>query len=266
MSKIPKKLREMSSLVEVVATLRGPEGCPWDKEQTHRSLTPYAIEEATELAEAIESGDSERTKDELGDVLLQVVLHSQIAREAGTFDLNDVIENLNQKMIRRHPHVFGDVQAPDAATVVKNWEQIKKGEAQSKGAKKTALDVPVALPALQRSGKIGSRTRKLGFDWENAEQVLEKVREEMGELEEACESEDEKHIRHELGDLLFSLAQLSRHLGFEPEQCLRETNQRFENRFEKMLSMAQEQGLIWNELASEQKESLWAQVKKLEKA
>lgn len=257
----PKDLRSLSSLIQIVADLRGPEGCPWDKEQTHQSLAPYAVEEVAELVEAIESGDDRQTKEELGDVLFQVILHSQLARERSAFSFTDVLESLNEKMVRRHPHVFGDVVAKNTQEVWKNWEELKRKEKAEKPASKRALDVPLPLPALQRAAKIGHRTQKLKFDWENAGQVLEKVREEFAELEEAIEEKSTRALIHEMGDVLFSLAQLSRHLGLDPEQCLREGNRRFENRFETMMAVAKEKNLSWEKLGNEEKEQLWTEAK-----
>lgn len=251
---------ETQSFIEIVATLRGPQGCPWDKEQTHQSLAPYAVEEVHELIEALESGDDNKTKEELGDVLFQVVLHAQLASEREAFSFADVVKTVREKMIRRHPHVFGDVKAETPQKVVENWEALKRQE--KSGAPQKNLDVPVTLPALQRAAKIGQRTHKLKFDWENAEQVWEKVREEMGELEEALDSEKEEAIFHEIGDMLFSLAQLSRHLGRDPEQILREGNRRFESRFEKMMELAHSRGLDWDRLSNDDKEQLWNSAKK----
>jgi tetrapyrrole methylase family protein/MazG family protein len=270
----PKNLRDPLSLVQIVAALRGPEGCPWDLEQTHQTLTPYAVEEVAELVEAIESGDDAKTKDELGDVLLQIVLHAQLAKERGAFDFEDVIANLNEKMVRRHPHVFtsdagsgpaaglaGGATVTSSAEVIRSWEQLKKAEKASRGEVPRLLDVPVQLPALQRAAKIGARTNKLKFDWENTEQVMEKVREEIAEFEEALDEDSHEAIIHELGDVLFSLAQASRHLGQDPEQCLRQANRRFEGRFEMMMTIAAEKKWIWTDLAPEQKEALWAEAK-----
>lgn len=262
----PKDLSATNSLVEIVADLRGPDGCPWDKEQTHSSLTPYAVEEVAELVEAIESGDDAKTKEELGDVLFQVVLHAQLAHERGAFNFADVVQTLNEKMVRRHPHVFSDTQAADAKAVIENWDQIKKREKAATGAPGPfTLDAPPHLPALQRSAKIGSRTRKLNFDWDNAEQVLEKVREEMAELEDAFDDGNDAELSHELGDVFFSLAQLARHLNRDPEQILREANRRFERRFSAMMGFCAQQGLEWMSLSAEQRESFWAQAKAAEK-
>ncbi|QDK45090.1 nucleoside triphosphate pyrophosphohydrolase [Bdellovibrio sp. ZAP7] len=269
MAKTPAELRNIESLVEIVASLRGPDGCPWDKEQTHESLTQYAIEETFELVEAIESAPAERDrkmKDELGDVLFQVILHSQLASERGAFTLADVIENVAEKLVRRHPHVFGDVKVADSAEVVKNWEEIKKKETDIGGGARSgtrhdyALKVP-PLPALQRAYKIGKRTEKYKFDWENVEGVMLKVEEEFDELREALDNDVDSEIEHELGDVLFSLAQLGRHLGMEPEQVLRKGNTRFEERFNKMVEFASADGKDWGALNVEEKEQFWLKAK-----
>ncbi len=259
MPKPPTELSQLQSLVQVVAALRGPEGCPWDQEQTHESLTRYAIEEAHELAEAIELKDDSMIKDELGDVLFQVILHCQLAKERGAFELKDIISNINEKLVRRHPHVFGDEKVANSQEVIANWEAIKK---QEKGhSDPFELKVPTGLPALQRAAKIGFRTEKLKFDWENAEQVREKVREEFDELEEALDLQSEAEIRHELGDVLFSLAQLARHLEMDPEQVGREANRRFEYRFKTMMTLRQEKSLPWETMTLEEKENLWQEAK-----
>lgn len=264
MPKAPSSPREFQALVEIVAALRGPDGCPWDKDQTHVSLTPYAIEETAELVEAVEKADDAKIREELGDVLFQVVLHAQLAAERGAFDIHDVVETLNKKMVRRHPHVFADVKAETADDVVANWEQIKKEEAG--GKKKDPLDAPVHLPALQRSAKIGFRTQKLKFDWDNADQVWAKVQEEVAELAEAFDDDNDEQINHELGDVLFSLAQFARHLNKDPEQILRTANRRFETRFGTMMALVQNNNQNWDRLTNEEKEALWAEAKKIEKA
>lgn len=262
MPKPPTDFRRLESLVQVVADLRGPEGCPWDKEQTHESLTSYAIEEVHELAEAIEGKDDKSIKDELGDVLFQVILHSQLASERGAFNLTDVIDSITGKLVRRHPHVFSDQKVSGSQEVIANWEEIKKQEKKSDG-NKYSLNVPGGMPALQRSAKIGFRTQKMKFDWENAEQVWEKVREEYDELEEALDSDSDENIRHEIGDMFFSLAQLSRHLGMDPEQIARDANRRFEKRFDMMMKLREERNLDWDQMSLQDKEQLWQEAKKL---
>lgn len=267
MAQIPSNLRQIESLVEIVKSLRGPDGCPWDKEQNHQSLTQYAIEETHELVEALELPETpskdEKIKEELGDVLFQVVLHAQLASERGAFSLNDVIATISEKLVRRHPHVFADVKVADSEEVIRNWENIKKQEKVSNPSEEQtayALNVP-ALPALQRAYKIGKRTERMQFDWDDAEGVMLKVEEEFEELREAIEEGSDKAISHELGDVLFSLAQLGRHLDMEPEQILRRANQRFEGRFNKMVEIAGSENKDWGALTLEEKEAYWQKAK-----
>ncbi|WP_374035431.1 nucleoside triphosphate pyrophosphohydrolase [Bdellovibrio bacteriovorus] len=268
MPHIPSNLRHIESLVEIVASLRGPGGCPWDKEQTHESLTQYAIEETHELVEALELPDSDGSKDqkmkeELGDVLFQVVLHAQLAAERGAFTLEDVIAGISEKLVRRHPHVFADTQVADTAEVIRNWEEIKKQEKASSAAPSPyALNVP-PLPALQKAYKIGKRTEKLKFDWENMDGVLSKVEEEYQELREALDEGTDSEIEHELGDALFSLAQLGRHVHMEPEQVLRKANQRFENRFNTMVELVAKDQKDFSVMTLDQKEEYWQKAKLL---
>lgn len=283
MAKTPANFHKIESLVEIVADLRGPDGCPWDKEQTHESLTQYAIEETFELVESIESrgpaaNRDQKMKDELGDVLFQVVLHSQLASERGAFTLEDVIKNVSEKLVRRHPHVFGDVKVNSSDDVVKNWEEIKKLEAAANSGNAESSDsdanaVPISatpnpyalkvppLPALQRAYKIGKRTEKHKFDWENIDGVMLKVEEEFDELREALDNDVDSEIEHELGDVLFSLAQLGRHLKMEPEQILRKANSRFEERFNLMVEFAGADGKDWGLLPTEEKEQYWIKAK-----
>lgn len=264
MARVPSNLRQIESLVEIVSCLRGPDGCPWDKEQTHESLTQYAIEETHELVEAIERQEDhskdQKIKEELGDVLFQVILHSQLASERGAFTLEDVIASISEKLVRRHPHVFAGTTVTDSAEVIRNWEEIKKLEKSSDESQIYKLNVP-PLPALQRAYKIGKRTEKLQFDWANTEGVMLKVEEEFDELREALDEGSDKEIEHELGDVLFSLAQLARHLNMEPEQVLRKANQRFEGRFDKMIEFALSEGRDWSSLSLENKEEFWLKAK-----
>ncbi len=253
MPKAPENLREFAGLLKVVEHLRGPDGCPWDKEQTFESLTRFAIEEAHELAEAIDSGDMKAFRDELGDLLLQVVLHSEIARQEGKFDIYDVIEGIASKMVRRHPHVFGDVKVSSSGEVLTNWAEIKKAEGKTK-----IFDIPSGMPSLLRAHKIGEKTGKLAFDWKNASQCWKKVDEELGELREA---ETREEIEDEFGDVLFSLVQWARHNKIDSEQALRKTNMRFEKRFEKMQDLVKAAGLEWAKLSAADKEKYWKQAK-----
>lgn len=258
MPKAPVSLEKFDSLMKIVAELRGPEGCPWDKEQDHKSLAPYAVEEIYELVEALELEDDKKLKEELGDVLFQVVLHSQLASERKAFTIQDVLSTLNEKMVRRHPHVFSDTQVANIDEVWKNWEKIKKTE---KDPKSKPIDIPETIPALQRAYKIGVKTQKMGFDWSNPSDVLEKVKEELREVEVELQQKNLKLLDQEIGDLLFSVAQLARHCGFEPEQTLRSANRKFLNRFEAMYRICEKKGHSFENLSSAEKENLWIEVK-----
>lgn len=278
------------TLLEIIAALRAPDGCPWDLEQTHRSLAPYAIEEAYELAEAIETGDDEEIVQELGDVLLQVVLHAQIASETKRFAIGDVIRAISEKMIRRHPHVFGPEADAKITSeqVLERWQEIKKSERQktdgevSPKVEKSSFkfDVPVALPALMRASKIGEKTSRLRFDWPNWQGVLTKVDEELNEVKVALKESSSAvfvpkdgpetgisrdPVACEIGDLLFSVAQLARHRGLDPEQCLRDTNARFERRFAILQNLATNRaaadGRNWESRSQEELENLWQLAK-----
>jgi tetrapyrrole methylase family protein / MazG family protein len=261
----PEDLKKFDSLLQIIEALRGPDGCPWDKEQTHRTLTPFAIEEAHELAEAIESENESEMVSELGDLLLQVVLHAEIGRQDGRFDISDVIGAISEKMVRRHPHVFSDTKVKDSAEVLANWSQLK---AKEKRPLEERFDLPVSLPSLARAHKIGDKTKRLRFDWPDANGVMEKVEEELQELRDEFQGigalptpEQKKALEHEIGDSLFSLAQLARHLGLEAEQCLRTTNARFEKRFFTMRKMIEESGRDYDSLSTEELETAWQSVK-----
>lgn len=268
MPKAPENLREFAGLLKVVEFLRGPDGCPWDKEQTHATLTRYAIEEAFELSEAIDSGDNNEIRDELGDVLLQVVLHAEIARQEKRFDIYDVIHAIASKMVRRHPHVFEDSEhrnfagAKSAEQVLSNWAEIKAAEKGKSTAQPLTFDIPQGLPALIRSQKIGEKTTKVDFDWGDAQECWPKIKEEIGELEEAMKGGSSSEIESELGDVLFSLAQLARHLGLDSEQSLRKTNTRFEERFHRMQQKVVADGKEWKKLSAGEKEIYWKAAKK----
>lgn len=278
----------IQALVDIVADLRGPDGCPWDKEQNHSTLARYAIEETFEMVEALEEREasrrnlasdkdsfvslSQKFKDELGDVLFQVVLHAQLASEEGSFTFADVVRNISEKLVRRHPHVFGDVNVSGVDEVWKNWEAIKKAEKEASGEKAALISVPAGLPALQRAMKIGEKTHKLKFDWEGPQDVWLKVEEEYAELQEAMDNDVMSEIEHELGDVLFSLAQLARHYELDPEQVLRTANARFLGRFEKMIQgyrtseapTAEVDDVLkkFGALSNEDKEKFWQMAKK----
>ncbi|HVN00555.1 MAG TPA: nucleoside triphosphate pyrophosphohydrolase [Caulobacteraceae bacterium] len=223
-------------LVEIMARLRAPEGgCPWDLEQTFATIAPYTVEEAYEVADAIERGDLADLRDELGDLLLQVVFHARMAEEQGAFDFAAVAESINDKMVRRHPHVFGEVRHRDVAEQTEAWERIKEGERAAKaasGARGSLLDeVPVGLPALTRAVKLSKRAARVGFVWPSAREVLEKLHEEVAELEAEVAAGDVEKARDELGDVLFVCANLARELDIDPEAALRGTNAKFVRRF-----------------------------------
>jgi MazG family protein len=256
---------EFQRLVDIIAALRNPNGgCPWDLEQTHTSLIPYLIEESYEVVDSIESQDGQLAE-ELGDVLLQVMLHSQIALDAGEFSIATVIKTLNEKLIRRHPHVFGDTNAETVQKVLANWEVIKAEEKKSKSTEKKGLlsGLPKALPALQRAHRIGEKVARVGFDWDSSEEVFDKVLEELEELkvEIASKKAQSAALREELGDLLFSLAQFSRLLGFNAEEVLREANGKFQNRFEKVEALSE---VPLSERRRDELEALWQEVKAAE--
>jgi tetrapyrrole methylase family protein/MazG family protein len=230
--------RQLLELVRVMARLRGPGGCPWDAEQTHASLARHLLEETHELLAAIDGGDGAAIRDELGDVLLQVVFHAQIAADAGAWDVDDVAQGLVDKLVRRHPHVFGEVEVSGADEVLLNWEQIKVEE---KGGDAGGLedDIPASLPALARAAKVQRRAAGFGFDWRTSEAALAKLHEELAELEAAGTPEE---AEAELGDVLFAAAAVARRLGVDPESALRRTTTRFAERYAAMQARARAEG------------------------
>jgi len=252
--------RAIIALVEVMARLRAPDGgCPWDLEQTFRTIVPYTIEEAYEVADAIEQDDMAALKDELGDLLFQAVFHARMAEEAGHFDFADVAQGIADKMVRRHPHVFGDADMRNADEQTDAWEKQKAEERAAKGQQSLLDDVPVGLPGLTRAVKLQKRAARVGFDWTDAKDVLSKIAEETGELAEAMDTKDADRIEDEFGDLLFVLANLSRHLKVDPEAALRRTNEKFIRRFRYIEDKLGER----LEAASlDEMETLWTEAKK----
>ncbi len=225
-------MSNIQKLVDVVATLRAPGGCPWDQEQTHASILPDLLEEAYEFMEAAESGDDYHMEEELGDLLLQVVFHTQIGSEEDRFTLETVAGAIAEKLIRRHPHVFGDENVADSNEVLANWEKIKQDE-KGKEDRKSILDgIPKQLPALHRAQKIQKKVARFGFDWPTIAPALDKVEEEFAEFREALESGDMDHAEDELGDIIFSMVNVARHHGFSAEDALRRTISKFTSRFE----------------------------------
>ena len=257
----------LARLMEIMRRLRDPEsGCPWDIEQDFASIAPYTIEEAYEVADAIERGEMGELRDELGDLLLQVVYHSQMAHEAGIFGFDDVVDSISTKMHHRHPHVFGDEsREKSAAQQVKDWEQIKAAE-RSKSKPVSALDgVATGLPALTRAVKLQNRAARVGFDWPETSMVLDKIVEETQELVEARESMGKEEVAEEFGDLLFVMANLARHLDIEPETILRSANEKFTRRFNGVEDLLKAGGKSPDESDLEEMDALWNEVKRREK-
>lgn len=233
-------------LLKVMARLRGPGGCPWDAEQTHASLARHLLEESHEVLDAIDSGDQDRLRDELGDLLLQVVFHAEMAREAGEYDIDDIASGTVEKLIRRHPHVFGDVEVSGAEEVLANWEKIKADE---KGGPQGILeDIPATLPALARASKVQRRAAGDGFEWRTTEGALDKLREEVDELASATPDEAED----EVGDVLFAATSVARRLGVDPEGALRRATDRFAERYDSMLERAASDGIEPSSLSEEE--------------
>jgi nucleoside triphosphate diphosphatase len=264
-----KPSRDIARLIEIMAALRTPgSGCPWDLEQDFRSIAPYTIEEAYEVADAIARDDLAHLKDELGDLLLQVVYHARMAQEQGAFDFADVVEGITAKMIRRHPHVFADAEGQTAEHVKGLWERIKaeekaeRGEAAPGGA---LAGVPVALPALTRALKLQEKAGRVGFDWNDPRAVLAKIREEADEIEAELDAADKAKTAAEVGDLLFAVVNLARHLGADPEGILRDTNRKFERRFASIERALAARGKSPKDATLAEMDELWDAAKEEEK-
>jgi tetrapyrrole methylase family protein/MazG family protein len=258
---------EFDRLVSIMARLRSPGGCPWDRAQSREDLKPYLVEETYEVLDAIEGGDPAKLREELGDLLLQVVFHAQIAEEEGAFTVEEVCRSINEKLVRRHPHVFGEVRADTPEEVLQNWEAIKKEEKRENGAADPgALDgVPRVLPALLKAYRLGQKAARVGFDWEERRQVEEKVLEEWAELREAVASGRKDLVREELGDFLFALANLSRFLEVDPEDALQLANAKFQRRFRALEREARLQGRDIHGMTLSEMDALWEKVKRLER-
>lgn len=256
--------RRLLEAVQIMARLRGPDGCPWDREQTFDTIKRYTLEETYEVFDAIERRAWPELKDELGDLLLQVLFYSQMASEAGYFTITDVAANLSAKLIRRHPHIFGEVEAADSATVLKNWEEIKREEKRSSGVSQESSllgEIPRSMPALIEAGKLGSRAAKVGFDWPDAEGLFAKLDEEIAELQvEIEDGGDAAAIEDELGDLLFTTVNLARHLKVDPEFALRRASAKFRERFLAMERTAGG-GEALAALGPDELNELWTQAK-----
>jgi tetrapyrrole methylase family protein/MazG family protein len=267
-------------LVAIMARLRGPDGCPWDREQTHQSLTPYLIEEAYEVKETLDVGDFDSLCEELGDLLLQVVFHAQLATEADRFDVDDVLDAICEKLIRRHPHVFGDTEVTGSGEVLKNWEDIKKAEKTEKAARKRDGDetqedagskadeppsilsgVPRSLPALLKAHRIQQKVATVGFDWATADPIWDKIHEEIDELREAIDGAARDHIAEEIGDLLFSVVNLSRRLDVPAEEALDATNRKFMSRFRRIEQILHARGQSPSDLTLDELDEIWEVAK-----
>ena len=257
-----KEKYTVSDLVDIVEILRSPEGCPWDREQNHKSIRRDFLEETYEVIEAINKEDKDLLLEELGDVLLQVVFHTQIEREKGTFELSDVADGICKKMIERHPHVFGDVNAETSEQVLENWDVIKKRTKQQKSQTESMLSIPREFPALMRADKVQKKASKVGFDWDSADGAFDKVNEELKELQDAYKEGNEEHIREELGDLLFSVVNVSRFVKVDSEEALTNSTDKFINRFSKVEKMADEQGLDMKNTDLATLDKLWDMAKK----
>ena len=257
--------RDIETLIAIMAALRTPgSGCPWDLEQDFRSIAPYTLEEAHEVAEAIEAGDRAALCEELGDLLLQVVYHARMAEEEGSFALPDVIEAITSKMVRRHPHVFGDEKARSAGIAKGFWEEMKARE--GKAPRQSALDgVPAALPALARAIKLQQKAARVGFDWPDTGPVLDKIAEELSELRESVAAGDKRAIEEEFGDLLFALANLARHMGFDAEGAARAANAKFERRFKAIEAELEARGKAPEGSTLAEMDAIWDAVKATEK-
>ena len=254
---------DIQPLVDVMRTLREPGGCPWDREQTHASIRSNMIEEVYEYLEAVDAEDTEGMREELGDILMQIVFHARMAEEAGRFDLQDVIDEVVDKLIRRHPHVFGETKVTGSDEVLVNWEAIKKTE---KTERKHVLDgVTQGLPALLRAYKLQSKAAKVGFDWPDVKGVWDKVQEELVELQEALASGDRAAAENELGDVLFALVNYARHQKIEPEVALNGTNNRFAKRFAHVESCVEASGKAWQDFSLAELDQFWDEAKRLEK-
>jgi ATP diphosphatase len=257
----------MDRLLRIMATLRNPDGgCPWDLEQSFATIAPHTLEEAYEVVEAIEANDKAALKDELGDLLFQVVFYAQMAKEEGSFDFDQIAEAICDKMERRHPHVFGTAKRVDSENHITLWEEQKAAERAEKAATGALDGVSVALPALSRAVKLQKRASRVGFDWPGAEQVFDKLSEEIGELrDELVETPNQDRIAEEMGDILFVCANLARKLGVDPETALRGCNQKFERRFRHIETRLDAQGRRPDQASLSEMEELWGEAKTLEK-
>lgn len=260
--------RKFEDLVALQARLLDANGCPWDREQTHQSLRTYLLEEAYEVLEALDARDFGKLPEELGDLLLQIVFHSELGKRAGRFEIGDVVEHIHNKMVRRHPHVFGEATADDAQAVLKNWEQIKaeerKAAGKAEGCASLLEGIPRTLPATLEGYQITRRASRIGFDWDTLEGVLDKIREEAGELRAASKAGDRAQLEEEIGDLLFAAVNVARYLETDPELALRNANRKFKARFQWMEREAEKSGRKLADVPRQEMEALWDRSKMAE--
>jgi len=254
---LPEDLSQFNALVGIIARLRAPGGCPWDREQTHASLRRNLLEECYEVLEALDDGDSTKLREELGDLLMQIVLHAQIATEAGEFELGDVVKDISTKLIRRHPHIFGSVKVKDAREVQANWEALKKKEREADVS--ILAGAPKHMPALSYSQGMQGRVARVGFDWEDIDGVIDKLAEEVSEFKQA-DSQEQKEW--EFGDVLFTLVNIGQRLGVDSEAALRQANQRFYRRFTYMEEACRQRGVDFSELSFDEQNALWEEAKR----
>lgn len=255
---------KFEELKRVMHRLRGPDGCPWDREQSHSSLQPYLIEEAYEVLEAIDSSDDRKLAEELGDLLLQIVFHSQIAQEEGRFDIEEVIAGIIEKLKRRHPHVFGHKKVKDSRDVLIGWEKVKQKESKEKKGSSILDGVPRELPALLKAHRVQEKVSRVGFDWEHIDQVFAKVEEELAEFRSAYRKHQKEQVEEELGDIFFALVNLARYLETSPEDALRRTIDKFITRFKYVESALQRKGLDPRKVGLEAMDKLWDEAKSME--
>jgi len=254
--------KDLDQLKSIVAKLRAPDGCPWDREQTHASMKSGLIEEAYEVIEAIDNEDDVHFKEELGDFLLQVIMHCQIASEEGRFDLNEVASIVSEKLIRRHPHVFGENKLGDSEAVLAQWDQIKRAE---RGGDASVLDgISKALPALMRAEKVQKRAARVGFDWRKAHDVVEKIREEVLEVEQELLANDQERLEEEIGDLLFAVVNLARKAKIDSELALQQATSKFTHRFHQIEAILRARGLAFENSTLEQLDAIWNEIKAAE--
>ncbi len=255
----------IEELIEIVEKLRGPDGCPWDREQTLESIKSGLIEEAYEVIDTIESGDRSALKEELGDLLLQVVFQSRICEEEGAFAFPAVAQGISQKLVRRHPHVFGEIKVSGTDEVLQNWDAIKKAEKGGEETPSSILDgIPRHLPALQKAHQVQKRAARAGFDWAELEDVFEKLQEEIVELREAIDAKQQEEIQEELGDLLFSVVNLSRFLGYNPEELLDRNIHKFIRRFQFVEQQVEQSGRNFSDFSLEELDTFWDAAKREE--